>query len=704
MRRHLLCCLSVAALITMLALGGCGGSGKHVPAGSTRIPLPPIDFTITLPLNAGIAASAVGFERLRLQEALNHERTPSDLPSDFRMIEAFVITPESHVLPDFARIRLVPEESLPTGTRLFLFRVSESRHCTPIDDGFVKEDGSISFESKVFGFFVVAENTLIARPSEQFICFAFATIGEGPLPLTVDFNAIALGGQEPITFTWDMGDGSEELFGDRITHTFHEIGEYSVSVFGTDVNGAISNSFSTSISVTEYFQPLESVSVTSLPTSPARPNERHFIPEVVGGTPPYIWSWELSDGFSSAEMDPIHEFAAAGLYSGTVTVTDATDTTVHANFVVDVRRIILTADRAFGYIPMEVNFSVVAEGLGAGALVVLDYGDGFRDQVDPASSQPYLHTFAEAGTYQVVVEAWEDFAGSLQYAYSQPINIVVVEAPAPIVYSIFPAQAEAGHEVTVFGVDFGAVNDAADKVIFNLGEEAQIVQWTDSAIKVVVPSAAVDGDLFVSRDERGVAYESNKAFFNVVEPGQQEQPPIIVLLSPSRGPVGTVVTIFGSNFGHFQGAGDSVSIGPYNMPVITWSDISIEAAIPQYADSGDVVVTQNGLVSNGLPFQVGNFPPGDPPFIDSVNPASGTRGSEIRINGGNFGARSPNSAVFLGGRPMDISTWTNTQISVRVPNGAVNAEIRVYQWGVLSNAVRFAVKPSPPSVYGLDQL
>ena len=704
MRRHLLSCLTVAALLSMLAISGCGGSGSRLPAGSTRIPLPPIDFTITLPPNAGINASAVGFERLRLQEALNQQRTPSDLPPDFRMVEAFVITPEDYVLPDYARVRLVPEESLPAGTRLFLFRVSESRHCTPIDDGFVKEDGSISFDTKVFGFFVVAENTLIARPSEQFICFAFATVGEGPLPLTVDFSAIALGGNDPITFTWDMGDGSGELFGDQVTHTFTEVGEYSVTVFGTDVDGAVSNSFSTVISVTSEFQPLQSVSVTALPTSVDRPNERHFIPEVVGGTPPLSWSWEFSDGFTSADMDPIHEFAAAGLYSGTVTVTDEADTEVFANFVADVRRISLTADKTFGYFPMEVSFSVAADGLGAGAMAMIDYGDGIREPVDTNSSQPYLHTFGEAGTYHVVVEAWESFAGSPQYVYSQPIDIVVVEAPVPIVYSIFPPQAEAGDEVTVFGVDFGALSDAADKVLFFPAEEAQIVQWTDGAIKVIVPATAVDGDLFVSRDEQGVAFDSNKMFFNVIEPGQQTQPPILMILSPTQGPVGTIVTIFGSNFGATLGIGDSVSIGPYDMPVVSWSDTSIDAEIPQYALSGNIVVTQNGLVSNGLPFLVGNFLPGDPPFIDTVSPTAGVRGTEILINGGNFGARLPNSVVFLGGLPMNILTWTETQIRVLVPMSAMNADIRVYQWGVLSNAVPFAVKPSPPNIYGLEQL
>ncbi len=704
MRWHLLSCRTLLVLLPAFALCGCSGASRTVPAGTNRIPLPPIDFTITLPSNPGIDASIVKFERLRLQEALNLQRTPSDLPPDFRMVEAFVIIPEDVALPAPARVRLVPEESLPTGTRLFLLRVGASRHCTPIDDGFVREDGSITFNTRVFGFFIVAENTLIARPSEQFICFAYASIVDGPLPLTVNFSAVPLGGMEPITYTWDVGDGSGAMAGEQLEHTYYETGDYTVTVFGTDARGAVSNNFSTMVSVTSEYQPLQSVLVAAiLPTDISRPNERRFIPELVGGVPPLQWSWEFSDGFTSSEMVPIHEFPSAGLYSGTVTVTDAALDTVHANFVADVRRINLAADRAFGYIPMEVAFTVHAEGMGSGATVVLDYGDGTRDLVGPEQDVIYSHRYTNPGTYSARVEAWENFAGSLRYVYSTAVDIVCLETPVPIIYSIFPAQAEAGSEVTVFGVDFGTLQEAGDKVTFASNVEAQVVEWRDSYIKAIVPSTAVDGDVVVTRSEQATIYESNPMFFNVVEPGQVDQPPIIALLSPARGPVGTVVTLSGANFGSYQEAGDTVTIGLLPMAVASWSNDSIEATIPQFAESGNITVVRRGMVSNPKPFAVGIFPINDPPYIESVTPSTATRGSTVLVTGTNFGARLSDSAVLIGGLPMIVTSWRNTEIVVFVPSRAVNGDIRVYQWGFFSNPVPFSVKPSPPGIYGIEQ-
>jgi hypothetical protein len=76
MRRHLLIGLVAVVITATFAFSGCGGGGAKVPPGTNRVPLPPIDFTITLPPNSGIDASNVTHERLRLQEALDLGRLP----------------------------------------------------------------------------------------------------------------------------------------------------------------------------------------------------------------------------------------------------------------------------------------------------------------------------------------------------------------------------------------------------------------------------------------------------------------------------------------------------------------------------------------------------------------------------------------------------------------------------------------------------
>jgi hypothetical protein len=192
-------------------------------------------------------------------------------------------------------------------------------------------------------------------------------------------------------------------------------------------------------------------------------------------------------------------------------------------------------------------------------------------------------------------------------------------------------------------------------------------------------------------------------YFNVVEPGQP-QPPVITLLSPGRGPVGTKVTILGINFGDTQLTGDNASIGYLNMDVLSWSTNAIEAEIPQYALTDNVVVRHSGMLSNPVLFDVGNYLIDDPPAIDSISPTSGIRGSIVTIHGTSFGAYLPDSIVFIGGIPMAVVNWTDIAITVLVPAEALDGDIRVFQNGGLSNPAAYKIVPVPPNIYGTEQI
>lgn len=695
---------SLSILTAIILLSGCGGGKQITAPGVQRVVLPEIEFSVTLPPGADIDPADVSYERLTLEEALSGGRAPSDLPDDFRAVEAFVLRPENAVFDLPARIRLVPEEELPEGTRLFLFRVGASRRCIPIDDGYIRKDGSVSFDTYVFGFFIVAENTLIARPSDAFLCYGFADVGDGPIPLTVNFHVFSFGGVEPIEYIWDFDDGSDPVIGSDVTHTFYEIGEYEVSVRGEDAMGAISPGFSTIIEATSEYMPLDSVSVYIFPTEASAPLERHFIPMLEGGVPPLTWEWEFSDGYTTDERDPIYEFPQAGIYSGSVTATDAVLDQVSSDFVADLRHVHLSADPNFGYAPMSVTFEVSAEGLSPEATIVLDFGDGERISVDLAGEPLFVHHYDLAGTYPARVEAFEMFEGSPRYVYSLVMNIVIVDGPTPIIYSIFRPQAELGETVTVYGVDFGFIQAEGETVTFAPGAQAEVLEWNDTYIDVVVPDDAVDGDMFVTRVDQGTSYESNRMFFNVIEPGQEKQPPMIILLSPNLGPVGTVVTILGLNFGPTQLVGDRVSIGYQHLTIHSWQDDTIEAEIPQFAESGDIVVMHDGMTSNGWHFDVGNFLIDDPPEITSVEPALAARGNMVLIEGSNFGSYVPGSVIFLGAVPMGVISWAESQIRAIVPEKGNDGDIRVFHHGALSNGVPFIVCPNAPDLYGLEQL
>jgi hypothetical protein len=92
----------------------------------------------------------------------------------------------------------------------------------------------------------------------------------------------------------------------------------------------------------------------------------------------------------------------------------------------------------------------------------------------------------------------------------------------------------------------------------------------------------------------------------------------ILSLSPQQGKTGTVVVISGSGFGDARGT-STVSFN--GLPALTsaWSNTSITVTVPADAKSGPVVVTVNGIPSNGVDFKVAGKLPAPKNFQISSN-------------------------------------------------------------------------------------
>jgi IPT/TIG domain-containing protein len=83
--------------------------------------------------------------------------------------------------------------------------------------------------------------------------------------------------------------------------------------------------------------------------------------------------------------------------------------------------------------------------------------------------------------------------------------------------------------------------------------------------------------------------------------------PSITSINPPSGPVGTLVTITGSNFGSTQGS-STVTFGGTPATVSSWSDTQIKATAPSLAaGTYDVVVTTSAGSSNLVVFSVTNL-------------------------------------------------------------------------------------------------
>ena len=96
------------------------------------------------------------------------------------------------------------------------------------------------------------------------------------------------------------------------------------------------------------------------------------------------------------------------------------------------------------------------------------------------------------------------------------------------------------------------------------------------------------------------------------------------------------------------------------------------------------------------------------PYINSITPNRGIIGAEVSIGGQSFGAArvAGSDVTFSGGvqaGDSDYVSWSNNEIQVKIPTGAVSGDTTVTVASQASNGVRVAVLLPPPGLTGLAQ-
>jgi len=157
--------------------------------------------------------------------------------------------------------------------------------------------------------------------------------------------------------------------------------------------------------------------------------------------------------------------------------------------------------------------------------------------------------------------------------------------------SVVPCQGNVGTIVTINGANFGPAQ--GNSTITFHGIPATPSSWTDTVIVVPVPNGATTGNVAIT-----VNGETNVGPLFML-------PPVINSLSPSTGPVGSIVTVSGSNFGVSQGL-SNIAFGAVLATPTQWSQDRIVVPVPQGAVTGSVVVDIPGLTSNAVLFTVGS--------------------------------------------------------------------------------------------------
>jgi len=254
-----------------------------------------------------------------------------------------------------------------------------------------------------------------------------------------------------------------------------------------------------------------------------------------------------------------------------------------------------------------------------------------------------------------------------------------VTNPGPSLSTLGLTQGPVGAIITITGVNFGSTQSTSTVTFGNTAGAP--TSWSSTSIDVPVPSMGL-GTVNVVVTVGGVA--SNPLPFTVTPP------PNITSINPISGPIGTSVTITGTNFG--PTVGTRVSTVSFNGVVgrtTSWSDTSIVLPVPVGATTGNVVVSISGVSSNGVLYTVTLTP-----SITSVSPTSGAFGAPVTITGTNFGPTQNNSTVTFNGTLATPTSWSDTSISVPVPNASTSGNIVVTVGGVASNGVNFIVTSS----------
>ncbi len=165
----------------------------------------------------------------------------------------------------------------------------------------------------------------------------------------------------------------------------------------------------------------------------------------------------------------------------------------------------------------------------------------------------------------------------------------------------------------------------------------------------------------------------------------------ITSITPTSASIGDIVSISGINFGDIQNT-SYVSFNNTQATIYTsWNDTQIKAKVPTGASSGKVYITVNGVKSNEVDFTV------DPVKtfqVTSITPTSARIGDVVTIYGSGFGASQTISSVsFNGTKATEYSSWSDTDIKVKVPTGATSGKVYVTVNGVKSNEVEFIITP-----------
>ena len=237
---------------------------------------------------------------------------------------------------------------------------------------------------------------------------------------------------------------------------------------------------------------------------------------------------------------------------------------------------------------------------------------------------------------------------------------VYIITPPPTITSFTPTTGPIGTTVTITGTNLGSLTS------LNIGgAAATVVSFTSTQAVGTITAGAITGPISITTNGGSVSSSNN---FIVI------QPPTITSFTPTSGPVGTVVTITGTNLGTVT----ALTIAGASATVVSFSSTQVIGIVTAGATAGAISVTTTG----GSATSVTNFTVIAPPTISSFAPANGPVGTLVTILGTNLNNAS---ALTIGGVSAIVVSNSGSQIVAMVMPGATTGVVSIMTGGGSAN-------------------
>lgn len=261
--------------------------------------------------------------------------------------------------------------------------------------------------------------------------------------------------------------------------------------------------------------------------------------------------------------------------------------------------------------------------------------------------------------------------------------------PGPLVSGFSPASGTPRTTVQIGGIGLGT----ATGVSFG-GTPALFTVLNDGRIAAVVPAGAPSGPISVQLVDTTVLTSADTFIVN------GGGVPTVVGLTPDHGPVGTTVTVTGSNMSTVTG----VSFAGANATgfVVNGGGAAVTVNVPAGATTGAVtLLSPNGNADAGTFTVDASLAP----VIEAMAPDAGPPGTVVTLSGPGLGGVT--EVRFGGVVATKLTVLDPNTVKVAVPTGAVTAPVEVVgPAGSTTSTGVFTIQPLPNPPFasaGTDQ-